>query len=116
MTIVIGINIIIFNISYINKSTTFSYDHTNLFILFTKDHDKLFEKNLYECLCKYWKHSWYISFVTSFSAFIAGNVIILHAAISTTSNKRSIIKTFISMVTNSTFSTHVIATISTNLV
>ena len=46
MTIVIGINIIIFNIWYTIISVIVSYDHANLPIFLTNDHDRLFEKNL----------------------------------------------------------------------
>ena len=54
---VIGIDITIFSIWNTNISTTVSYDPASLPIFLIKDPDKLSEKNLYECLCMYWKHS-----------------------------------------------------------
>ena len=54
---VIGIDITIFNIWNTNISTTVSYDPANLPIFLINDPDKLSEKNLYECLCMFWKHS-----------------------------------------------------------
>ncbi len=48
-----GINIIIRNIWNTNVSATISYDHASFVTFLISDHDRLFEKNLYECLCKY---------------------------------------------------------------
>ena len=48
-----GMNIIIRNIWNTNVSATISYVPASFVTFLISDHDRLFEKNLYECLCKY---------------------------------------------------------------
>lgn len=73
-------------ISNIKISAIFSYEYANLFSLFTSDQLKLFAKNLYECLCKYSKHSVNIFFIFPISIGMILNHSILQEAIDHISN------------------------------
>ena len=81
-TIIInGRNIISLTILKTKLSSTFSYDHANLFIFFTSEPEKLLVKNLYECLWIYAKHCWNILLITLGSKLTIPNPTILHHVI-----------------------------------
>jgi hypothetical protein len=79
--IIIGRNIANLSTLNIKISVILSYEYDNLFTFFTKDHQKLFVKNLYECLFKYLKDSAKILFIPLISKGIIVNPTNLREAI-----------------------------------